>query len=73
MIIGGPDMALEQLKAQIGLLLSEINNQPEDLHELYEGIHQKLNELRATGMDLPEDLLELERRLLSEFPKAPRA
>ena len=42
-------MAVEQLKAQIGLLLSEINREPEDLHELYEEIHQKLNELRATA------------------------
>ena len=63
-------MALEQLKAQIGLLLGEMNNQPEDLHELYEEIHQKLNELRATGMKLPDDLLELEARLLKEFPLA---
>lgn len=61
-------MALEELKAQIGLLLSEMNNQPEDLHELYEEIHQKLNALRATGMALPDDLLELEQRLLAEFP-----
>ena len=60
-------MALEQLKAQIGLLLSEINREPEDLHELYEEIHQKLNELRATGMELPQDLVELEQRLLAEF------
>ena len=64
-------MAFEQLKAQIGVLLGEMNNQPEDLHELYEEIHQKLNELRATSMDLPADLVQLEQRLLSEFPKAP--
>lgn len=63
-------MALEQLKAQIGLLLTEMNNQPQDLHELYEEVHRKLNELRATGMELPADLLELEARLLQEFPAA---
>ena len=61
-------VALEELKAQIGLLLTEMNNQPEDLHELYEEIHQKLNALRATGMALPQDLLDLEARLLKEFP-----
>jgi len=66
-------MALEQLKAQIGLLLGEMNNQPEDLHELYEEIHQKLNELRATGMTLPDDLLALEARLLKEFPLAAKS
>ena len=43
-------MAFEQLKAQIGLLLGEINDQPEDLHELYQQVHQELNQLRATGM-----------------------
>ena len=68
--MGDLPLALEQLKAQIGLLLTEMNNQPEDLHELYEEIHQKLNELRATGMALPADLLELEARLLKEFPQA---
>ncbi|MFN4143658.1 hypothetical protein [Aestuariivirga sp.] len=65
-------MAFEELKAQIGLLLGEMNEQPEDLHELYEQIHQELNQLRATGMGLPADLVELERRLLDEFPEPPR-
>jgi hypothetical protein len=64
-------MAFEQLKAQIGLLLGEMNDQPEDLHELYQQIHQELNQLRATGMALPADLVELEQRLLNEFPEAP--
>jgi hypothetical protein len=64
-------MAFEQLKAQIGLLLGEMNDQPEDLHELYQQIHMELNQLRATGMALPADLVELEQRLLREFPEAP--
>jgi hypothetical protein len=66
-------MAFEELKAQIGMLLGEMTNRPEDLHELYEEIHQQLNELRATGMALPNDLLELEQKLLAEFPEAPPA
>ena len=65
-------MAFEQLKAQIGLLLGEMNDQPEDLHELYLQIHQELNQLRATGMALPADLVELEQRLLAELPEAPQ-
>ena len=64
-------MAFEELKAQIGLLLGEMNEQPQDLHELYLQIHQELNQLRATGMALPADLLALEQRLLKEFPEAP--
>jgi len=62
-------MAFEDLKAQISLLVSQINNQPDDVHELYELLHQKLNELRATGQPLPKDLVDLERRMLKEFPK----
>ena len=62
-------MALEELQAQINLLVSQINNQPEDVHELYELLHQKLNELRSTGQPLPKDLLELEQHMLEEFPK----
>lgn len=64
-------MAFEELKAQIGLLLGEMNAQPKDLHELYEQIHLELNNLRATGMALPADLVELEQRLLKEFPVPP--
>jgi predicted nucleic acid-binding Zn-ribbon protein len=62
-------MALEELQLQISLLVSQINNQPEDVHELYELLHQKLNELRSTGQPLPKDLIELEQRMLEEFPK----
>lgn len=62
-------MALEELQTQISLLVSQINNQPEDVHELYELLHQKLNELRLTGQPLPKDLIELENRMLEEFPK----
>ncbi|HEX7109405.1 MAG TPA: hypothetical protein VF224_09215 [Aestuariivirga sp.] len=62
-------MALEELQTQISLLVSQINNQPEDVHELYELLHQKLNELRLTGQPLPKDLIELEKRMLEEFPK----
>ena len=62
-------MALEELQAQINLLVSQINNQPEDVHEIYELLHQKLNELRSTGQPLPQDLLDLEKRMLKEFPR----
>jgi predicted nucleic acid-binding Zn-ribbon protein len=62
-------MAFEELKAQISLLISQINNQPEDAHELYEALHQKLNELRVTGMPLPADLAELEQRMQKDFPQ----
>ena len=62
-------MALEELQAQINLLVSQINNQPEDVHEIYELLHQKLNELRSTGQPLPQDLIDLEKKMLKEFPR----
>jgi predicted ATP-grasp superfamily ATP-dependent carboligase len=60
-------MAFEELKAQISLLINQINNQPEDAHEIYESLHQKLNELRATGMPLPDDLAKFEQQLQRDF------
>jgi predicted nucleic acid-binding Zn-ribbon protein len=56
-------MALESLKAQISLLLEEMVNQPEDEHEIQEQLREKLRELRAMGLPLPADLVELEKRL----------
>lgn len=63
-------MAFDELQAQIGLLVGQINRQPEDIHELYELLHQKLNELRETGQPLPADLIALEKRILEDFPKS---
>ncbi|RWB67879.1 MAG: hypothetical protein EOQ50_30225 [Mesorhizobium sp.] len=56
-------MALEAIKAQIDLLLQEMINQPEDDHEIQEQLREKLQELRAMGLPLPADLVELEKRL----------
>jgi hypothetical protein len=60
-------MAFENIKAEIGLLLAALQDAPEDRHELYLRIMQKLNELKAYGMPLPADLVELERMLEAEF------
>lgn len=56
-------MALEAIKAQIDLLLQEMVNQPKDEHEIQEQLREKLRELRAMGLPLPADLVELEKRL----------
>ena len=56
-------MALEQIKAQIALLLEEMVSRPEDAHEVHEQVREKLAELRAMGMPLPQDLVELEQML----------
>jgi hypothetical protein len=62
-------MAFEDIKAQISLLLGQVNNEPEDLHELQETFHQKLSEMRNQGLPIPADLLELEKNLLKDFPQ----
>ncbi|MDF1779056.1 MAG: hypothetical protein P1V13_23800 [Rhizobiaceae bacterium] len=60
-------MAFDDLITRINLLFMEMENQPEDAHELYENIHMELNQMRATGQPLPDDLVKLEERLHQEF------
>jgi hypothetical protein len=60
-------MAFENTKAEIALLLEAVQDAPHDRHELYLRIMQKLNELKAYGMPLPDDLVALENRLEREF------
>jgi hypothetical protein len=62
-------MALEALQAEIALLVNQMENQPHDKHELHLMLMEKLNEMRAFGMPLPQDLLDLEAALEAEFPR----
>lgn len=66
-------MAFEDLKAELALLINQMENQPEDRHELYEQVREKLNEMRAFGMPVPEDLVRLEEELEAEFAAAKAA
>jgi len=60
-------MAFEDVKAEIGLLLAQMQNKPEDAHELYLQLMEKLNELKAYGLPVPDDLQKLETALEAEF------
>ena len=61
-------MAFERIKAEIDVLLGALQEKaPLDRYELYAEIMQKLNQLKAYGMPLPADLVELEHRLEREF------
>lgn len=60
-------MAFEEIKAEIALLLQQMINQPQDKHELAAQVHEKLAVLKAEGLPLPADLVELEARLKTEF------
>jgi len=60
-------MAFEDKEAELGLLLTKMQDEPVDLHELYQLLRQKLNELKAFGMPLPADLVQFEHDLEAEF------
>lgn len=56
-------MAFEEIKAEIASLLIRMNEQPHDAQELEVMLREKLNEFRALGMPLPQDLVDLEKAL----------
>lgn len=62
-------MAFEDLIAKIDLFLSDVENEPKDAHEMLEQLHLELNQLRATGQPIPEDLARLEKQLEEEFTR----
>ena len=64
-------MALESLKAEIGLILETFANPPHDRYELYVQLKEKLNEMRVFGMTPPDDLLAFEEALDREFAAKP--
>ena len=66
-------MAFDDLKAELALLINQMENQPEDRHELYQQIRERLNEMRAFGMPLPADLVEFEEKLEAQFKAEERA
>ncbi|MHC0054476.1 hypothetical protein [Actibacterium sp. D379-3] len=56
-------MAFEELKAGITLIMDEIEKRPGDRHILQEELREKICELRALGLPVPEDILRLEQQL----------
>lgn len=60
-------MDLDEFEASIGLLLQQMEDQPEDRHELYLQLREKMNEMRAYGMPVPDDLVQLVKALEAEF------
>ena len=60
-------MAFEDIKAQIALLVEEMVKRPTDAPEIHETLREHLNELKAMGMPLPDDLVALEKQLETDF------
>jgi hypothetical protein len=65
-------MALEEFRLQIAMLLDEMSNQPEDMHELQESLREKLAEMQAMGLPLPDDLVNLEEYLEDSLEREAR-
>ena len=60
-------MAFETIKAEIAALLDDTVQPPHDLHAVYQKVLQEINDMKAFGMPLPADLVELERSLEEKF------
>ena len=65
-------MAFEEFRAQIAMLMDEISGNPHDAHELQESLREKLAEMQALGLPLPEDLVGLEAYLEEDLDRAAR-
>jgi hypothetical protein len=66
-------MAFDDLKAELAFLINQMENQPEDPHELYLQIRERLNEMRAYGMPLPQDLVEFAKEMEAQFAATEKA
>jgi hypothetical protein len=53
----------ENLKASIAMILDEISARPTDRHVLQEELREKIAEMRAMGLQVPEDIEALEKAL----------
>ncbi len=60
-------MAFEDLEAELGIILGRLNDEAEDRQEIYETLRETLNEMRAFGMPIPDDLKTLESQLEKEL------
>jgi hypothetical protein len=66
-------MAFEAIKAEIRAFLEQSIEEPEDTRELHQQLLERLNQIRAMGMPLPDDLVELERRLTASYDATPKS
>ena len=56
-------MAFEAIKAEIRALLEQSIDEPADTRELHMQLIERLIQMRASGMPLPDDLVALEKQL----------
>ena len=60
-------MDRDEIEAAVSLLLDDMEGEWGDRHEIFLRIRQTLDQMRAMGMPLPDDLVRLEDELAAEF------
>ncbi len=60
-------MDRNEIEATVSLLLDDMEGEWGDRHEIFLRIAQTLEQMRAMGMPLPEDLVRMEEELAAEF------
>ena len=62
-------MGTEELLAEINLLAKRSGQDAENLHEVHFKVIELMNQLRATGGQVPDDLVRFERELTERVEK----
>lgn len=60
-------MEMQDLEVLASELLQQCESGELERHEIHERLRQTLDQMRAFGMPLPDDLVALEKELASEF------
>ena len=60
-------MDRDEIEAAVSLLLDDMEGEWGDRHEIFLRVQQLLDQMRAMGMPLPEDLVRMEEELSAEF------
>ena len=63
-------MERDEIEAEVSLLLSEMEGDYGDSHEIHMRLRQLLDNMRAFNLAVPDDLLRLERELDADLPAA---
>jgi len=57
----------QELEAAVSLLIDQMEGEQGDRHEIWQRLQTLINQLRATGMPVPDDLKRMEAELDAEF------
>lgn len=60
-------MDKQDFEVLVSELLQQFDSAEQEPHEIYERLRQTLDQMRAFGMPVPDDLLRLERELSDGF------